>query len=101
MARRKDVAAPSPAFVDMFADRDPVAPESYHRSQSQPNIDWAGLVSRDGENRQFTAQTPNGTLHESGNGANQNWSWGPDANGARWSGRVNWNKSGRVNRTGE
>ena len=101
MARRKSSTPEmTVATFEPFAGRDPVAPESYNRSQSQPNVDWAALVGQ-GENTQYTAQTPNGTAHESGNGENRNWCWGPDANGPRFGGRVNWNKNGRANRTGE
>ena len=100
MARRKSIeVAVAPISFEPFAGRDPVAPESFNRSQSSPNVDWDGLVGN-GENTQYTAQTPNGTAHESGNGANNEWSWGPPANGRRWGGRVNWAKNGG-NRTGE
>lgn len=101
--RRTAIAANIAIGIDNFGARDPVAPESYSRSQSNPNIDWPELVSKTGENSRLTIQTPNGTAHEFGNGENQTaWeSWNNKANGPKWSGRVDWNRHGKVNRTGE
>lgn len=102
MARRKtEVVGIAIGFDD--GRRDPVAPESYNRSQSRPNIDWNGLVGAGENSNGFRAVTPNGTASDNGNGVNQeHWGWGGSLNGDRWNGRnLNWNKTGRANRTGE
>jgi len=83
-----------------YGRRDPVAPESFNRSQSNPNVDWAGLVGQSENSNGFRATNPNGTLCESG-GPFDTWnSWGNRGNGRRWNGNVDWAKNGG-NRTGE
>jgi hypothetical protein len=99
MARRKDMGI---AIAVGFDDgrRDPVAPESFSGSQSQPNIDWPGLIAANPDQPRFTSQVPSGTQHDEGQGSNE-WSWSNRANGRRWSGGVDWNRHRRSNRTGE
>lgn len=98
MARRNNTR-PVAVFEFDPSPRDPVAPEGYLRSESRPNIDWAGMVGAGENPNGFTAQTANGTQHDQGNGHNQ-WGWGNRANGKRWGGdNLDWGKHG--NRTGE
>jgi hypothetical protein len=104
--RSVGITAAAPMPMDSFESRthgptDPVAPESYFRSQSNPNIDWEGLVPANPDNPRYTAQTPNGSASNEGNGYNQpQYNWHPQATGKRWSPPVNWSKHGG-NRTGE
>ncbi len=107
MARRKSETVATPVAIGLFGDgmREPVAPESFNRSQSNPNFRFANLVGP-GENSNdphgFTAITPNGVAHDGGAGNNQErYSWDRNANGARWKGQdLDWSKHGG-NRTGE
>lgn len=104
MARRKTETVAATGATSIFGDglRAPVAPESFNRSQSNPNIDWEGMVASNPDQPRYTAQNSNSTLHESGNGWNRaDWGWANRANGPRWSGGVDWNRNGRANRTGE
>jgi hypothetical protein len=103
MARRKDMGI---AIAVGFDDgrRDPVAPESFSGSQSQPNADWPGLIASNPDNPRYTAVTPNGVAHQDGNGHNQTpfGNWNKRASGERWQpGSINWDRYGRANRTGE
>lgn len=112
MARRKHttttIATSTPAvgiaigFEPNPYGRDPVAPRRFFGSQSQPNIDFPGLVGAGENDLGFTSQGPNGTQHVSGNGNNQSpWdNWNRKANGRRWTPPVDWAKNGG-NRTGE
>lgn len=36
----------------------------------------------------FTAQTANGTAHDVGDGNNESWKWGQQADGPRWNGEL-------------
>jgi hypothetical protein len=107
MARRKTLPPPA-AMVGIeigfgaFSGREPVAPESFTRSQSTPNVDWEGLYGTPENPNGFTATNPNGSQHDQGNGDNQRPYWSENrGNGQRWSPPVNWNGPGRRNRTGE
>ena len=102
MARRRssEVVA-APFSFEPIGPREPVAPESFYRSQSNPNIDWGNLAGAGENPNGFTSQTPNGTQHVSGNGTNERpYRWHGDADGKRWNGPVDWAKNGGT-RTGE
>jgi hypothetical protein len=106
MAKRKSETAATAgiAIGFSFGDgmREPVAPESFNRSQSRPNLRFANLVEFGENPNGFTSITPNGVGHDNGLGHNQDrWGWSNKANGERWSGQnLDWAKRGG-NRTGE
>lgn len=109
MARRRNRPASTTSVVgiaigfdgDPYGPRDPVAPERFYRSQSQPNIDWPGLVGQGENSNGYRSVTPNGTLTDQGNGWNQPQYYTSNrGNGRRWSPPINWGKNGG-NRTGE
>lgn len=109
MARRRNRPASTTSVVgisigfdgDPYGPRDPVAPESFYRSQSRPNFDWPGLVGAGENSNGYRATNPNGTLTDGGPGWNQSTYWSNNKmNGQRWGGRpVNFGKNG--NRSGE
>lgn len=109
MARRRNRAGSTTSVVgitlgfngDPYGPRDPVAPESFYRSQSSSNFRFADLVGDDENSNGLRMTNPNGSLHESGNGWNQSAYYSSNkGNGKKWSPPINWGKNGG-NRTGE
>lgn len=105
MARRKSSMTSAPAvavaiFGDAYGTKEPVAPESFTRSQSN-GLDWEGMYAAGENSNGFRATNPNGTLSDQGNGDNQSQYYSENkGNGKRWSPPLNWAKNGG-NRTGE